>query len=176
MSHDGEAGQVGDPDGVEAPTRGRAAHLFDPVRGKDVRALPEERVRRQLVDWLIAAVGVPARLISVEFALSYLDPASRRRADVVVWRPGRAPGPDRAGGTGSGDAGGLTPWLLVECKAPGVVLGEAVADQVRDYAARIRAEHVLITNGAVTRIFHLAGARYEPVEGLPAFPVGLKTD
>jgi hypothetical protein len=133
-----------------------AEHLYDPVRGKAVRALPEERVRRQLVDWLIASAGVPARLVAVEFPLSRLDPLSRKRADVVVWRP---------------EAGvGLSPWLLAECKAPGVPIGDRVADQVRGYAARVRAEYVLVTNGADTRVFRLEGDRYEPFAGLPAFP------
>jgi len=150
-------------------------HLFDPVRGKDVRALPEERVRRQLVDWLIAAVGVPPRLIAVEFSLSRLDPASRRRADVVVWRPGRTHAggaPEGAASAPAGPAGlmGLSPWLLAECKAPGVALGESVADQVRGYAADIRAEYVLVTNGADTRIFRLADERYEIAPGLPVYP------
>ncbi len=131
--------------------------LFDPVRGRHLRALPEERVRRQLVDWLIATAGVPARLLAVEFPLSELDPRSRKRADVVVWRPAET-------------GGGLAPWLLVECKAPGVKLGEAVTDQVRGYAARVRAEHVMVTNGEDTRVFRLEGAAYAPVAGLPAYP------
>lgn len=151
-------------------------HLFDPVRGKDVRALPEERVRRQLVDWLITTVGVPQRLVSVEFALSQLDPTSRRRADVVVWRPGHSV--DLVGEVLNTDAGstnqatpvGLNPWLLAECKAPGVALAEAVADQVRSYAQRIRAEHILVTNGAETQIFRLVGERYEAVAGLSFYP------
>lgn len=132
--------------------------LFDPVRGKYLQALPEERVRRQLVDWLIAMVGVPARLVAVEYALSALDPRSRKRADVVVWRPADA------------EEGGLTPWLLAECKAPGVPFGEAVTDQVRRYAARIRAEYVLVTNGDDTRLFRLDDAAYVAVAGLPAYP------
>lgn len=131
--------------------------LFDPVRGKHVQALPEERVRRQLVDWLIGEVGVPARLLAVEYPLSALDPRCRKRADVVVWRPAET-------------GGGLTPWLLAECKAPGVKLGEEVTDQVRGYAARIRAEYVLVTNGADTRIFRLTQKAYEALGGMPPYP------
>jgi hypothetical protein len=143
-------------------------HLFDPVRGKNVRALPEERVRRQLVDWLTASVGVPPRLIAVEYSLSHLVPLSRKRADVVVWRPA------------TGQDGGLRPWLLAECKAPGVALTEAVADQVRGYAAMLRAEHVLVTNGTGTRCFRLEfgleGARYAELENLPPFDGTARAD
>ena len=132
------------------------ARLFDPVRGKSVRALPEEKVRRNLVDWLVASVGVPQRLIAVEYSLSNLDPRSRKRADVVVWKPAEG-------------EGGLRPWLLAECKATGVALTEAVADQTRGYAERIRAEHVLITNGTETRCFRLEKTRYAESAGLPRF-------
>jgi hypothetical protein len=135
-----------------------ADHLYDPQRGKLVRALPEERVRRQFVDWLIASAGVPARLLAVEYPLSNLDPLSRQRADVVVWQPNATPN------------GGLSPWLLAECKAPDIKLGEAVTDQVRRYAARVRAAYVLITNGADTRVFALSSDRYEVIEGLPPYP------
>ena len=38
--------------------------LFDPLRGRDVAALPEERVRQQLVEWLQREAGVPGRLIA----------------------------------------------------------------------------------------------------------------
>ena len=110
--------------------------------------------------WLVDACRVPARLIAVEYALSHLAPGCRKRADLVVWRPdGAAPG-------------GLSPWLLAECKAPGVPLTQRVADQARGYAARVHAEHVLLTNGAVTRIFARRGVEYVPIEHLSGFPGG----
>ncbi len=133
--------------------------LFDPVRGKSVRALPEERVRLQLADWLIKTVGVPQRLLSVEYSLSQLDPRSRKRADLVVWRPALA----HAG------EGGVLPWLLAECKAPGVALTQGVADQVRGYAEKIRAEYVVLTNGVETRYFQSREGRFFEIVNLPSF-------
>jgi hypothetical protein len=143
--------------------------FFDPLRGKRVLALPEERVRRQLVDWLIGSAGVPSRLIALEFPLSKLDPLSRKRADVVVWKP--LPSASEVGGGKPASRGGVVPWLLVECKAPGVALNEDVADQVRGYAAKIRAEHVLVTNGDSTLVYGLTARGYEPLGGLPRFPL-----
>lgn len=134
--------------------------LHDPFRGRDAADLPEERVRRGLVDWLVREAGVPARLLAVEFPLASLDPSRRDRADVVVWRPS----PEASGG--------LRPWLLAECKAPAIALGEATADQARRYAGKIRAEHVLLTNGADTRCYRLEGGGYVAREGLPPFPAG----
>jgi hypothetical protein len=133
--------------------------LFDAVRRKNLKALPEERVRQALIRWLTEEIGAPARLIAVEYPLSALDPASRKRADVVVWKTAPA----------SHAAGGLHPWLLAECKAPGVRLTDAVADQIRRYAEKIRAEHVLVTNGKDTRCYRLRGSAYKALDGLPAF-------
>jgi hypothetical protein len=141
---------LGNTEGAEG------AFLFDAVRRRNLKALPEERVRQALLRWLVEQIGAPPRLIAVEYPLSALDAGSRKRADVVVWK--------------TDAAGGLKPWLLAECKAPGVRLTEAVADQVRRYAEKIRAGHVLVTNGKESRCFRLEGGRYAEIEGLPGFP------
>ena len=130
--------------------------ILDPVRRKKVAAKPEEQVRQALVRWLMKDAKIPPRLISVEYSLSALDPTCRKRADVVVWKPG-------------GKDGGLTPWLLVECKAPGIALGDKVADQVRRYAEKIHAAFVMVSNGATTRYFRLGEGKYEEVSKLPTF-------
>ena len=132
------------------------ASVLDPVRRKKVAAKPEEQVRQALVRWLMADIKIPPRLISVEYSLSALDRSCRKRADIVAWKPG-------------GKDGGLVPWLLVECKAPGIPLADNVADQVRRYAEKIRAAFVLITNGGTTRYFKLKEDRYEEIERLPKF-------
>jgi hypothetical protein len=131
--------------------------LFDAVRRKNLKALPEERVRQSLLRWLVEEIGAPRRLIALEYPLSTLNPASRKRADAVVWRA-------------AGAEGGLRPWLLAECKAPGVRLTDAVADQVRGYAEKVRAEYVLVTNGKDTRCFRLRADAYAVIDGLPQFP------
>ena len=78
--------------------------LYDPIRKKDVPDTPEERVRQATVQFLLNEVKVPAHLITVEFALSMVDPKTDDRADIVVSN-------FREGATLD------KPWLLVECKA-----------------------------------------------------------
>jgi hypothetical protein len=130
--------------------------LLESARKKAVSTKPEEQVRQALTQWLLEKAHVPSRLISVEYSLSALDPSCRKRADIVVWKPG-------------GKEGGLLPWLLVECKAPGILLDDSVADQVRRYAEKIRASFVLITNGETTRYFKLGEKKYKEIERLPVF-------
>lgn len=130
--------------------------LFDPIRRREVPATPEEAVRQAVLRYLMEIVGAPPRLIGVEFSLSSLVSGDFRRLDIVVWKPG---------------TGQLAPWLLVECKAPGVRLDDDVALQAGHYLARVPCEYVMVTNGADTRYLERAGEGYRLVRALPYFPV-----
>lgn len=130
--------------------------LFDPIRRRDVPATPEEAVRQAVLRYLMETLRVPPRLIGVEFSLSSLVPGDFRRVDIVVWTPGQ---------------GQLAPWLLVECKAPGVRLNDDVALQAGHYLARVPCEYVMITNGADTRYLEKRGDAYRLVDALPFYSV-----
>lgn len=130
-----------------------AAH-FDPIRRRSVPATPEEAVRQAVLRYLMETLGVPPRLIGVEFSLATLDPGNLRRMDIAVWKPG---------------PGQLVPWLLVECKAPGVKLDDDVALQAGHYLAKLPCAYVMITNGADTRYLEKTGEGYRLVGSLPYF-------
>ncbi len=131
--------------------------LYDPIRRREVPATPEEAVRQAVLRYLMETLRVPPRLIGVEFSLSSLVPGDFRRVDIVVWKPG---------------AGALAPWLLVECKAPGVRLDDDVALQAAHYLARVPCEYVMITNGPVTRYLERAGEGYRLAGALPYYAAG----
>jgi hypothetical protein len=101
--------------------------IFDPIRKKYVALTPEEWVRQHVLLYLTEVKAVPSSMIGVEkqillFGLS-------KRFDVVVFS-----------NTGS-------PVLLVECKAPSVIITEKTFDQAARYNMRLRVKHFLITNG-----------------------------
>jgi hypothetical protein len=131
------------------------ATVYDPIRRREVPATPEEGVRQAVLKWLMEAVGVPARLLGVEYSLSVVVPGDMRRVDIVAYKPG---------------AGGLEPWLLVECKAPGVRVDDEVARQAAHYLARVPCAFVMLTNGADTRYLEKVGVGYRPVPTLPLYP------
>ena len=81
--------------------------IYDPIRKKEVPLTPEEQVRQATVRFLLDVVKVPEHLIAVEFPLSAVEPKTADRVDIMVHN-------FRAG------ASLEKPWLLVECKAPGV--------------------------------------------------------
>ena len=132
--------------------------LYDPIRKKDVPATPEERVRQATVQFLLNEVKVPAHLITVEFALSTVDPKTDDRVDIIVsnFRAGAAL--DK-------------PWLLVECKAPGEYTWEALQVQMNKYLKILTPKYVMLSLGDTVRYFEMEAAtkRFVKIEKLPVF-------
>ena len=101
--------------------------IFDPVRHKFVTLTPEEWVRQHLIAYLVTNKGYPLSVIGVEKQL-LLNKLPKRFDLVVFARNGN-------------------PFLLVECKAPGVGISEKTFDQAARYNMLLKAEFFLITNG-----------------------------
>ena len=132
--------------------------IYDPIRKKDVPDTPEERVRQATVQFLLNEVRVPAHLITVEFALSTVDPKTDDRADIIV----------------SNFLEGATldkPWLLVECKAPGEYTWEGLQVQLNKYLKILTPKYVMLSLGDGERFFELdvGTKRFAKIEKLPEF-------
>lgn len=106
---------------------GKDLEVYDPVRRQYVRLSPEEWVRQHLLQYLTQHCGYPAALMAVE--KGFLFQGMARRADIVVH--------DRRG----------KPFLMVECKAPGVPISQSTFDQIARYNRVVSAEYLLVTNG-----------------------------
>ena len=125
--------------------------VFDSIRRKYVRLTPEEWVRQHFVHFLIRDCGYPASLTAIEMGFRFQR--MPRRADVVVH--------DRQG----------SPFLMAECKAPDVRVGQNTFDQVSRYNRVVEARYLVVTNGLehyCWRIESSAG-RLEFQEGIPPF-------
>ena len=136
--------------------------IYDPIRKKDVPDTPEERVRQATVQFLLNEVKVPAHLITVEFALSVVDPNTDDRADIVVNN-------FREGATLD------KPWLLVECKAPGEYTWEGLQVQLNKYLKILTPKYVMLSLGDGERFFELDAetGQFTKIEKLPEFlPAG----
>ena len=101
--------------------------IFDPVRKKFVALTPEEWVRQNFIRYLAEYKNVPLSLIAVEKALSLHK--LTKRTDIVVY--GKA----------------AKPRMIVECKAPGVKISQAVFEQIGRYNMTLRVEFLVVTNG-----------------------------
>ena len=132
--------------------------LYDPIRKKDVPDTPEERVRQATIRFLLDVVKVPEHLITVEFGLCAIDPATDDRVDIVVnnFREG---------------APLEKPWLLVECKAPGEYTWEALQVQLNRYLKVLTPKYVMLALGDATAYFALDAAtrRFTKIANLPVY-------
>lgn len=101
--------------------------IFDVVRKKYVRLTAEEWVRQHLLHYLIGPLAYPRSLIRLEQSVRYNS--SHHRPDIVAY--------SRL----------ATPLLLIECKAPNVLLNDEVWKQIGRYNAHFHAPLLAVTNG-----------------------------
>ncbi|CAD5278267.1 MULTISPECIES: type I restriction enzyme HsdR N-terminal domain-containing protein [unclassified Imperialibacter] len=101
--------------------------IYDLLRRKYLVWTPEEAVRQQMVNYLMAELHYPKGLMSIEAGLHYNK--RQKRTDLVVYN-----------NTGK-------PHILVECKAPDVKLSRETIFQVATYNKELDANILVITNG-----------------------------
>lgn len=101
--------------------------ILDPVRKKYVRLIPEEWVRQHVIRYLAEVLGYPLSHMSIEKGLNINN--LPKRIDLLMY--------DRA----------FNPSLIVECKAPEVMLTNAVYEQAARYNLGVRVPWLFITNG-----------------------------
>ena len=101
--------------------------VFDPLRSKYVALTPEEYVRQHFTAWMTGSLGYPASLMKNEVSLRLNN--TRRRCDTVVFRSDGSP------------------VVIVEYKAPTVVITQDVFDQIARYNMVLRSRYLIVSNG-----------------------------
>ena len=115
-------------------------YIWDSLRGKWLLLTPEEWVRQHTIAWLVAERRIPELRISQEYPVNING--QHQRADIVVI--------DEF----------AKPHILVECKAPDVVLGHEVVMQAIRYNAVVGARSILLTNGLKFYGYEYADGKY----------------
>ena len=101
--------------------------IFDEIRKKFILLTPEEWVRQHVVQYLLIEKKYPKSYINVEKIIKING--LTKRYDVVVFKP-------------NGEI-----FLLVECKAPGVMVSQITFDQIARYNTTLNASYMMVTNG-----------------------------
>ncbi|MDO8967592.1 type I restriction enzyme HsdR N-terminal domain-containing protein [Algoriphagus sp.] len=101
--------------------------IFDSLRKKFLVLTPEEWVRQHWIHFLIYHHNFPRGLFSLEKGLKYNQMS--KRTDLVVF--------DRAS----------NPYLLVECKAPGIKINEGSLSQIMTYNSTLNCPNLVLSNG-----------------------------
>ena len=101
--------------------------IFDIIRKKFVICQPEEWVRQHCVHYLISNKSYPKSLINVEKELTVNG--LKKRYDIVIFNPN----------------GSI--FLIIECKAPKIVIKQDTFDQIARYNLTLNAQFLMVTNG-----------------------------
>ncbi len=105
-------------------------YVADPIRKKTIILQPEEMVRQLLLHWFITKTDFSRNSIQVE-KLIHINHLSKR-FDIVVYNKS------------------VQPFILVECKAPGVTVDQNVFDQISVYNTALKAPYLMVSNGLGT--------------------------
>ena len=101
--------------------------VLDNIRKKYVSLTPEENVRQQFINYLTSVKKFPASLISIEKGLIINN--LQKRFDAIAYN-----------NTGK-------PIVLMEFKAPGVKLSQAVFEQISVYNINLKVKYLIVSNG-----------------------------
>ncbi len=111
--------------------------LWCPVRRVHLSPSPEEMVRIACIYFLMDEKGIHPKRIAVEKAIASRIKNKRGRYDLLVY--------DRHG----------KPQLLIECKAPKVILTSQHLIQLLVYNADVKAPYLWLTNGHTNYFIHV---------------------
>lgn len=125
--------------------------VWDIIRKKYVTLTPEEWVRQLLIHYLTTEKGYPAQLLAVEKGINLNG--THKRCDIVAYNNNGAP------------------QLIVECKAPEVLLTDAVMEQTARYNLVLRVPYLLVGNGNdfYCVAVDLANSSYRFLSGIPDY-------
>ena len=117
-------------DSLQLKREGQKTFIFDPIRKKYLVFAPEEFVRQMVIQYLIQEKTYPKTRIGVEKGLKVNSLA--KRCDILIHTQD------------------MNPLLLVECKAPKVIINEKAFEQIARYNLPLQVKYLLVTNGLST--------------------------
>jgi hypothetical protein len=115
---------------LKTAVRNGQMHVWDLVRRKWVLLTPEEQVRQGMIHYLHKELGFPISWMAVEKQLMLYG--QKKRFDILIYQ------------------NGLTPWMMVECKAPQIPITPSVFDQIARYNLTLKVPVLIVTNGSTT--------------------------
>ena len=124
-------------------------YIFDIIRRKFVVLTPEEWVRQHFIHLLINQYGYPKSLFAIETGMKYNKMA--KRTDIMILAPDGSP------------------FLLVECKAPFIAVGEAALAQISRYNFTLRPTYLAATNGMSHYCFQAVDGQIHYMDDFPAY-------
>lgn len=127
--------------------RGRQ-EVFCAVRKKWFLLTPEEWVRQNMIGYMHRSLGYPLKLMAIEKQMQLGE--LKKRFDIAVYKD-------------------IKPWLLIECKEPGIPIDQRTLDQALRYNMQLQAPFFMISNGNETYGFAKQNGEMISLEKFPGF-------
>ena len=112
---------------ISVKRNGERLTIFDFLRRRHVALTPEEWVRQHFVHFLVEHKGYPKGLLANEVELSVGE--KNLRCDSILYDPR------------------LKPRMIVEYKAPSVVVTQKVFQQIATYNLLLHVDYLVVSNG-----------------------------
>ena len=112
---------------ISVKRNGERLTIFDFLRRRHVALTPEEWVRQHFVHFLVEHKGYPKGLLANEVELSVGE--KNLRCDSILYDPS------------------LKPRMIVEYKAPSVVVTQKVFQQISTYNLLLHVDYLVVSNG-----------------------------
>ena len=112
---------------ISEKRNGERLTIFDFLRRRHVALTPEEWVRQHFVHFLVEHKGYPKGLLANEVELSVGE--KNLRCDSILYDPS------------------LKPRMIVEYKAPSVVVTQKVFQQIATYNLLLHVDYLVVSNG-----------------------------
>ena len=112
---------------ISVKRNGERLTIFDFLRRRHVALTPEEWVRQHFVHFLVEHKGYPKGLLANEVELSVGE--KNLRCDSILYDPS------------------LKPRMIVEYKAPSVVVTQKVFQQIATYNLLVHVDYLVVSNG-----------------------------
>ena len=112
---------------ISVKRNGERLTIFDLLRRRHVALTPEEWVRQHFVHFLVEHKGYPKGLLANEVELSVGE--KNLRCDSILYDPS------------------LKPRMIVEYKAPSVVVTQKVFQQIATYNLLLHVDYLVVSNG-----------------------------
>ena len=112
---------------ISVKRNGERLTIFDFLRRRHVALTPEEWVRQHFVHFLVEHKGYPKGLLANDAELSVGE--KNLRCDSILYDPS------------------LKPRMIVEYKAPSVVVTQKVFQQIATYNLLLHVDYLVVSNG-----------------------------
>lgn len=109
-------------------------YIYDRVRKKEIPFTPEEKVRQQVLTYIIEELKVPEYMIDEEVSLAYYKVDSSRRPDILILKKDES-------------LGDVVPLAVIECKRNNTLIDDVIIEQTLYYAEQLGCRYVMITDG-----------------------------